>query len=140
MPSVDARPLPARWCLAVVLLTVACHGNDETQCSCPADVGVAMITLSCVPATPPLATVNEDCTVALTAPDLIEVTSDVAGTCHVDVTFANGTTSATDITMTAQTFACGSNPHACGNFAATPAAVTIAAPCADSGVDAAPSD
>jgi hypothetical protein len=76
------------------------------------------------------------CKAALTAPDTIEVTSDVAGTCHVDLTFANGAASATDITMTAQTLACGSNPHACGNLVATPSAVTLTAPCADS----APSD
>ena len=147
MPSFVARPPLARWCLPAGLLYVAlgaCHGVDADRCNCPpAGVGEATIELSCVPAAEPVVTTtgDGDCTVGRPDPRTIYVVSDVPGTCHVELAFANGTTSSTDITMTSQWLPCGSDPHGCGQGAvATPSTVTLDAPCGDSGVDAASSD
>jgi hypothetical protein len=148
MPSFVARSSLARWCFPAALLYLAlgaCH-VDADQCNCPpAGVGEATIELSCVPAAAPVVTTtgDGDCTVGRPDPRTIYVVIHVPGTCHVELAFANGTTSSTDITMTSQSqwLPCGSDPHGCGQGAvASPSLITLGAPCGDSGVDAASSD
>jgi hypothetical protein len=57
----------------------------------------------------------------------LEVQSGVAGTCHVEVTFATGATASTDITFAPGSWmACGDNPHGCGQeIAASPTLATL---------------
>jgi hypothetical protein len=44
----------------------------------------------------------------------IDVMSNGAGTCHVDLTFGSGTTSSVDVNFMARRRALGDDPHGCG--------------------------
>lgn len=119
---------------AVLAVLAACSGNGDgspggAQCNCPDGVGEATIELCGAIGS---VTVEPDgaCSVQEGSGKLY-VQSDVAGTCHVEVTFATSTVS-TDIVMTMGSWmACGSDPHGCGQtIVATPATVMLG-PCGE---------
>jgi len=97
-----------------------CHGGD---CSCPATPASAAIELGCVPTEPPVVKTTGPCSVCPAVPpntpihgcavpensSYIIVIASGAGTCHVDLTFANGAASSVDVDFVSQQIAncCG---------------------------------
>jgi hypothetical protein len=63
-----------------------------------------------------------------------------AGGCHVELTFANGSTATVDVVINLLGWiGCGSNPHGCGPvLSATPSLTSLGNHCAESGADAEP--
>jgi hypothetical protein len=129
------------WAVAGALMSLvigACHGTScNAECNCPDGTGEATLHLACA-ATPVVTTSEMECTAQQpVGSDEIFVTSGVAGTCHVVLTFAGGATLSTDIDFTPGAWlSCGSNPHGCGqNISASPSAVPIANVCVDAGLD-----
>jgi hypothetical protein len=60
-----------------------------------------------------------------------------AGTCHVELTFANGATSSVDVDFMSEWEACGSDPHGCGQgFIAANTTVSVPEPTCDAVADA----
>jgi hypothetical protein len=117
-------------------LLAACNGGDGSggnttgQCYCPAGVGTATIEL-CGAIVSSSVDPDGACNLQQTSGSL-ELTSDVAGTCEVEVTFASGATASTEITFTSTSTACGSDPHGCQGVVATTATVMLGA-CGDAG-------
>jgi hypothetical protein len=71
----------------------------------------------------------------------ITLTSNGAGTCHVELTFGSGATSSVDVDFTSQWRSCGADPHGCGQaFVAADTTVSVPEPMCDAGLDAEPSD
>jgi len=117
---------------AVLAALAACNGGGGgggAECNCPDNVGVATIEL-CGAIGSAVADPDGACSVQQ-ASGRLYVQSDVAGTCHVEVTFATGTVS-TDIVMTTGSWlSCGSDPHGCGQaIVATPSTVMLG-PCGE---------
>jgi hypothetical protein len=113
--------------LGVLAVLVACNGDGSgaPQCYCPAAVGVATVAL-CGAIESATADPDGACNVQQTSGSL-EVQSGVAGTCHVEVTFATGAMASTDITFAPGPWmACGDDPHGCGQgIAASPTLATL---------------
>ena len=111
------------------------------MCNCPAGGGETTIQLPCGTTDAPVVKTIGACTVAQPGPQTLYVVSDVAGTCHVELTLASGATSSTAIEFVSDWLPCGSDPHGCGQgVTATPSRVPIGNQCADAGVDAGSSD
>jgi hypothetical protein len=47
-------------------------------------------------------------------PESVSLQTSDAGTCHVELTFANGATSSVDVEIVSRWRALGSDPHGCG--------------------------
>jgi hypothetical protein len=125
-----------------------CHiGGD---CSCPAPINSTAFDLGCVPTEPPVVKATGPCSaeVSVAVPEnssYVVVTANGAGTCHVELTFANGAASSVDVAFgSAQISEC------CGGGEAFPPVAAVAAdgsyyyptvrdPTCHAGQDAAPS-
>src|ERR1022692_4490889 len=107
------------------LLADCGSGQRGASCGCPGDVGVgeATIQLPCGNVEPPTVNVTGTCTVSQpVGPQTLYLQGGV-GACHVELTFASGVTSSTDIqfVLTGTELPCG-----CGEpVAATPSFVGI---------------
>jgi hypothetical protein len=139
------------------LLALACGSSDAVGvCRCPPSGRGATIDLGCVPDAVPVVKTsgpcfacNADgstpdggrCTLSFGASDF-HVSRTGAGTCHLEVTFANGATSQLDVDFVSQWRACGSDPHGCGEdfVPITPSGsmgrLSLPAPECSAGVDA----
>ncbi len=135
-----------------------CHiGGD---CSCPAPEQLATIELGCVPTEPPVVKTTGPCSVCPNVlpngmipegshcgvPDnaaYIVVIANGAGTCHVELTFANGAASSVDVDIVSGQIAacCGGgeafHPVTADGSYYNP---TVRDPTCGAGQDAAPSD
>jgi hypothetical protein len=65
--------------------------------------------------------------------------ANAAGACHVNLTFANGSTYSTDVEFSGQWLPCGPNPHGCGEKITPagpgfPVILTTGNQCEDAGV------
>jgi hypothetical protein len=122
-------------------LLVAAGGCDSSastagSANCPPPDNFARINLECVPVEPPVVKTTGPCTVCKAAladgsipegayctagldSQIIMVMGNDAGTCHVEMTFGNGPTSAVDVDFVSVWRPLGSDPHGCGQeFAA----------------------
>jgi hypothetical protein len=132
----------ARWCATAALLTLvvaACtQGNGAGNiCNCGTGNDGVSFQLACTPASPPVVTITGPCVIGPSGPGTIAVSGNVVGTCHVEMTFASGGTFSTDLTITSEWLACGSDPHGCGQvIVATPSEVSVPDQCGDAGADA----
>ena len=152
--------LVARCAAALGLLVVlvggygACTWNGP--CNCPPPGDLAVIALGCVPAEPPVVKTTGPCAACpaflangseASFPDGItcgagpsqDITliANGAGTCHVELTFANGATSSVDVDFMSEWEACGSDPHGCGQgFIAANTTVSVPEPTCDAVADA----
>jgi hypothetical protein len=143
--------------LGFVLLHVGCGDIFPGKCSCPPPPTSAAIELGCVPAEPPVVKTTGPCSVCPAVPPntlipgcavpenspYIIVAANGAGTCHVDLTFANGAASSVDVDFVSEQMAA-----CCGNgegFIPVTADgsydnLTVQDPTCDAGQDAAHSD
>jgi hypothetical protein len=134
-----------------------CSDIFAGSCSCPPPPTSAAIELGCVPAEPPVVKTTGPCSVCPAVPPntlipgcavpenspYIIVAANGAGTCHVDLTFANGAASSVDVEFVSEQMAA-----CCGNgegFIPVTADgsydnLTVQDPTCDAGQDAAPSD
>jgi hypothetical protein len=146
---------------AMLGVLVWAGGCDEGQCSCPAPSSAADVHLGCPPIEPPVVKTTGPCSVfcppgALAngwlpdggsscadadSPQDITLTGNGAGTCHVELTFANGATSSVDVDFMFELIACGSDPKGCGqHFVAPTATVSVPEAACNAGPDAGASD
>jgi len=120
--------------------------------NCPLAGDIALLNLGCVPVEPPMVKTTGPCTAsaAQNAQNIMLKSSD-AGTCHVEMTFGNGATSAVDVDFMAVWQPLGSDPHGCGQEFVPVTAdgsacipngcqVSVPEPMCDAGLDAEPSD
>jgi hypothetical protein len=146
-------------------LLVAAGGCDSSastagSADCPPPDDFARINLECAPVEPPVVKTTGPCSVCKAAladgsipegayctagldSQIITVMGNGAGTCHVEVTFGNGPTSAVDVNFMSVWRPLGSNPHGCGQeFAAViesgSGQVSVPDPMCDAGPDAEP--
>ncbi len=125
-----------------------CSDIFAGQCNCPAPVHFAVIHLGCVPMEPPVVKTTGPCSVCVPSQcgptdnsQNINLTSDSAGTCHVELIFGSGATSSVDLDFMSQWLGCGSDPHGCGQaIVAATTTVPVPEPTCDAGLDAEPSD
>ena len=121
--------------LAAVLAVLAACSDDPLgpadTCNCPSGVGFVTIDL-CGAIESFAADPDGTCDVQQATASL-EVTSDVPGTCHLEVTFATGATASTDISFTSSWMPCGSDPHGCGQTVTGTPALSSLGPCGEGG-------
>jgi hypothetical protein len=120
-------------------------------CSCPSPPNSVLIDLGCVSSEPPTVTTTGPCSVCpeenangsiptgshcavLGNVSYVIVVANGSGTCHVDLTYAGGATSSVDFDFTAEWFACGSDPHGCGQGFVTTDQASIPGPTCDGGL------
>jgi hypothetical protein len=125
--------------------------SSSPMCNCPATGIWPLVAIEppCTP--PPTLTLTGVCqgTDGTEAGEIVFGAND-AGSCHVQLLFANGSTFTTDVEFSGEWLACGSEPHGCGELI-TPtnlpmasdrlwpkAAIWVGSYC--SGDDAAPGD
>ena len=141
----------------VGLLAFACGSSEAVGvCRCPAARRGVTIELGCVPTAQPIVRTAADCFVcfadgstpegghcaASLAPSELTLSRTDAGTCHLDVTFADGATSSLEVEFISQWRPCGSDPHGCGEalIPVTPSGssgkLSLPAPGCSAGVDA----
>jgi hypothetical protein len=132
----------ARWCVPAALISLvvaACNQGSSASnyCNCGTGNDGVSFQLACIPASPPVVTITGPCVIGPSGPGTIAVSGNVVGTCHVDMTFVNGGTFSTDLSITSEWLACGSDPHGCGQVSViTPFEVSIPNHCGDAGADA----
>jgi hypothetical protein len=73
-------------------------GGPSNASNCPSPDRIALVNLGCVPVEPPVVNTTGPCTssAASIAEDIL-LTSNDAGTCHVQITFESGATSSVDV-------------------------------------------
>ncbi len=131
-----------RWFATSALISVvvaACNQGSSASdmCDCGTGNDGVSFQLACIPASPPVVTITGPCVIGPSGPGTIAVSGNVVGTCHVDMTFVNGGTFSTDLSITSEWLACGSDPHGCGQvIVVTPSEVPVANQCNDSVADA----
>jgi len=134
-----------------------CGNILSSKCSCPPPATTAAIELGCVPAEPPVVKTTGPCSVCPAVPPntliagcgvpenspYIIVAANGAGTCHVELTFANGAASSVDLDFVSEPMAacCGGGegflPVTADGSYYNP---TVLDPTCDAGQDATPSD
>ncbi len=124
--------------VSTALGTGACSSSSSPQAgpggACPGHVSDTVISLSCVPAVPPLITTTGPCvasdgdggadiSLGLSGGGQISVPNDgqeivVAGngegTCQVQLRFANGDTTSVDVNFASMWYPLGTDPQGCG--------------------------
>jgi hypothetical protein len=132
-----------RACLAaatVLLAICACHGSTSNNCGCPAGANGVQIQLLCPLVEVPVIQTTGPCSAFQSGADTISFLFNgpkTVGTCQVTLAFANGSMASVTIQSSLEWFACGSDPHGCGQLLiVTPSEPTVDT-CFDSGVDAA---
>jgi len=103
--------------LMIFATAAGCLGGVAETCFCPA-TGIwplVMIALPCGTTTTPTMTLAGVCagTGGEQSGQLV-FGANAAGSCNVELTYADGSTYATDVEFTGQWLACGSNPRGCG--------------------------
>ena len=107
----------------LAVLGASCTGGqtgDEGvrgEGACPPPLDWAGIRIACVPSELPTVKTTGPCTVnsADEGPSTyVLLRGTDAGTCHVELTFANGATSSTDLKFMSRWRPLGSDPHGCG--------------------------
>jgi hypothetical protein len=149
--------------LGFLALAVAGCGSSPGLCRCPPPPNQTVIELGCVPVAPPVVKTIGPCAVCSTLPansstpegfycevfsnpNNVTLITTGAGTCHVEVTFGNGTTSFIDLDFESEWRACGSDPHGCGQAFipvapdASPGRLSLPDPTCATGVHAAASN
>jgi hypothetical protein len=104
--------------VCLFLTDAACNAGPAgpQECGCP-DIIISplvMILLPCGTATPVLALSGVCAGTGGEQSGQLTFGSTGAGTCHVELTYADGTTYTTDVEFTGQWRACGSDPNGCG--------------------------
>ena len=135
--------MSGRWLWLIISCGVAGTGgacgarSNGDNCNCPTGNNTAVLELQCTQPVPPDVQVVGACTVQ-SSPLNIFITSTGPGTCQVAVTFSNGTAYSMSVTVSDTWFACGSDPHGCGQqLIVSPASVSVGNECMDAGNDAA---
>lgn len=91
--------------------TIATGGPGD----CPPPGDLLAFTPGCDDSGMPVIKINGPCSLGSAQdPRIVELQTHAAGTCHVDFTYPNGTTSAVDVTIISAWRPLGSDPHGCG--------------------------
>ena len=132
-------------------VALLCAGTDcssdanNDDCSCPSypQSPQVAIELPCgTPARPTVALSGVCAGSEEEQDDRLVFGSNTAGTCHVALTFANGSTYAKDVEFSQGWLPCGSDPHGCGSYVVATGLpeegpfqeLVTGASCADAGV------
>jgi len=121
-----------------------CQSSGPSQsggCHCGVVEGQASILLPCGTTESPSVMTTGRCIAGFVSAQTVVLTSSAAGTCHIELTFAGGGTSAADIDFVSEWLPCGDDPHGCGQgIVATSHSVSVGPQCVESGVDSGPVD
>jgi hypothetical protein len=101
--------------VALVLGGTDCSSDGQCSCSALASPPIA-VDLPCGTSAPTVALSGVCAGSEQVSDGQLKFGSTVPGSCHVDVTFADGSMFSTDVTFTQQWVACGSDPHGCGGY------------------------
>jgi len=95
----------------------ACLTGLTASCFCPATGIWPLVTIELPCTTTPLPTMTLSGACAGTGGEQngqLVFGANVAGSCHVALTFADGSTYSTDVEFSGKWLACGADPHGCG--------------------------
>ncbi len=125
--------------LCVCASATACSTRGvDVPCACPCECFAVRTDFACSPSVLPVVALSGPCEVgepyAAQFGNVPTIAGTGTGVCHATLSLGDGGTFATDITFTAQWYACGSDPHGCGeDFEAVTDTWPIDNACADAG-------
>lgn len=103
---------------SIVLIVIhACSTSRSTEGSCPPASVISAVDIGCVPERRPFVQTRGPCEVNAAEPGdgrHIYIQNKDAGTCHVEVDFGDGVTSAVDFDIESMWRPLGADPHGCG--------------------------